>query len=53
MADCMKDCVEGETLACEVVAVDPCRDRIGYVCSRPDPKAKRDDVEAGEVAFER
>jgi hypothetical protein len=53
MANCMKGCVEGQTLACEVVAVDPCRDRIGYVCSRPDPKAKRERWVAGEVAFSR
>jgi hypothetical protein len=53
MAECMKDCVEGDTLSCEVVVVDPCRDRIGYVCTEPDPKRKKDRVQAGEASFER
>jgi hypothetical protein len=53
MSECMKDCVEGDTLSCEVVVVDPCRDRIGYVCTEPDPKTKKDHVQAGEVSFER
>ena len=50
----MSTCVEGETLSCSVVVVDPCRNRIGYVCSEFDlqAKSKHPLVHSGEVAFE-
>jgi hypothetical protein len=53
MANCYSNCVEGSTLSCTVVVVDPCQNRIGYVCSEPDAKSKRDRVQAREVPFGR
>jgi hypothetical protein len=50
-ASCYGNCVEGDLLSCTVVVVDPCQNRIGYVCSEPDAKGKRDRVHAGEVPF--
>ena len=53
IANCYGNCVEANTLSCTVVVVDPCQNRIGYVCSEPAAKGKRDRVHAGEVPFAR
>jgi hypothetical protein len=52
-SNCYGNCVEGNRLSCTIVVVDPCQNRIGYVCSEPGAKGKRDRVRAGEVRFAR
>jgi len=51
IANCVGGCVEGDTLSCSVVVVDPCQNRIGYVCSTPNAKTKGEEIQAGEVPF--
>lgn len=48
---CASQCAEGETFSCSVVVVDPCRNRIGYVCAEPRGNGKAARVQASEVAF--
>lgn len=48
---CVDTCKEGPLLACSIVAVDACQQRVGYVCDSMDEAGGRKQVAAGEFYF--
>jgi hypothetical protein len=51
---CMAECHEGTVRDCNVVYVDPCQGRVGYVCefSELNPESSKLRIEARELALE-